>query len=71
MTPIIGKHRGWTHSKLAALLAPLPILVIPYIATNQLGDSAILLYAASVAGYYSHLLLDGLIIKRFRIKGGW
>ena len=71
MTPILSKHRGWTHSKLAALLVPIPILIIPYLSTNQIGDSAILLYAASVAGYFSHLLLDGLVVKRIKIKGGW
>ena len=71
MTPIVGTHRGWTHRKLTALLIPLPILVVPYLATNRVGDVAMLLYTASVAGYFSHLLLDGLIFKRFRIKGGW
>ncbi len=71
MTPIVGSHRGWTHSKIAALLVPTPILIIPYLANNYVGQTAILLYAGSVAGYFSHLLLDGLIIKRFRIKGGW
>ena len=71
MTPIIGHHRGWTHSKLAVFIVPLPIMIIPYLATNQVGDTAILLYIASVAGYMSHLLLDGLIFKWFRIKGGW
>lgn len=71
MTPIVGTHRGWTHKKLTAVLVPLPIMIIPYLATKHVGDMAILLYIASVMGYYSHLLLDGLIIKRFRIKGGW
>lgn len=71
MTPIVGSHRGWTHKKLTALLVPAPILIIPYLANNYVGQTAILLYIASVAGYFSHLLLDGLIIKRFRIKGGW
>jgi hypothetical protein len=23
MTPILGKHRGWTHSKLAMILVPI------------------------------------------------
>lgn len=71
MTPIVGTHRGWTHKKPAMFLVPLPILIIPYLATNRVGDTAILLYVASVAGYFSHLLLDGLIVKWFRIKGGW
>ena len=71
MTPIVGHHRGWTHKKWAMVLVPLPILVVPYLATNKVGDTAILLYTASVAGYFTHLLLDGLIVKWFRIKGGW
>lgn len=71
MTPIVGHHRGWTHKKPAMFLVPLPILVVPYLATNTVGDTALLLYAASVAGYFTHLLLDGLIVKWVRVKGGW
>lgn len=71
MTPIVGTHRGWTHTKWAGVLVPLPIMIIPYLATKHVGDMAILLYTASVLGYFSHLLLDGLIIKQVRIKGGW
>lgn len=71
MTPIVGTHRGWTHKKLTAFLVPLPILVTPYLATNSVGDTALLLYVAALTGYLSHLLLDGLIFKWFRIKGGW
>ena len=71
MTPIIGKHRGWTHSKLAAFLVPAPILVVPYLSSEQFHQAGILLYIAAVAGYLSHLLLDGLIWKRIRVRGGW
>lgn len=71
MTPILGTHRGWTHKKLTMFLIPSPILIIPYLVTNHVGDTAILLYVAAVAGYFSHLLLDGLIFKWFRVKGGW
>src|SRR5665647_255892 len=28
MTPIIGKHRGWTHSRIAMFLVPLPIVFV-------------------------------------------
>jgi membrane-bound metal-dependent hydrolase YbcI (DUF457 family) len=68
MTPVLGKHRGWTHSKLAMILVPLPLLVIPYIYKQSLLQTAILFYAAAVIGYFSHLLLDGLITKRIRFK---
>lgn len=68
MLPVVGKHRGWTHSKWAMLLVPLPILLVPYLYNDQNLSVAAVYYGASVAGYFSHLLLDGLIIKWFRIK---
>lgn len=68
MTPIIGKHRGWTHSKLAMVLVPLPILIVPYLHNHHVWTLGFLIYGSAVAGYFSHLLLDGLIIKAFRIK---
>lgn len=67
MMPIIGKHRGWTHHKLAMFLVPLPIVIIPYLHNQQVGTLGLLIYGAAVAGYFSHLLLDGLIIRSFRI----
>ena len=71
MTPIVGNHRGWTHKRWAAVIVPLPILLVPYLTVNSVGDTAILLYVSSVAGYLSHLLLDGLIIKKLRVKSRW
>ena len=71
MTPIVGKHRGWTHSKWAMVVVPLPILLVPYLYQSDNLVVAGLFYGAAVAGYFSHLLLDGLIWKKFRIKGGW
>lgn len=69
MTPIIGKHRGWTHSKIAMILVPLPIVLVSYLYRNEILTSTMLIYGAAVSGYFSHLLFDGLILKRFRIKG--
>lgn len=69
MTPIIGKHRGWTHSKLAMILVPLPIILVPYSYHPAILTPCILLYGAAVVGYFSHLLLDGRISKYIRIKG--
>jgi hypothetical protein len=71
MTPIVGSHRGWTHSKLAMLLVPSPILIVPYLSSASIGQTGLLIYGAAVAGYFSHLLFDGLIWKRFRVRGSW
>lgn len=66
MLPIIGKHRGWTHHKLAMFLVPSPILIIPYLHNQQVWTVGLLIYGAAVAGYFSHLLLDGQIIRKLR-----
>jgi membrane-bound metal-dependent hydrolase YbcI (DUF457 family) len=68
LTPIICKHRGWTHTKWAMLLVTAPLIIIPYLYRPSVLQPAILLYGAAVVGYFSHLLLDGLIWKHFRIK---
>jgi hypothetical protein len=69
MTPIVGKHRGWTHSKLAMVAVPLPIVLIPYLHNQHVFTLGLLIYGAAVAGYFSHLLLDGLIVPFIRFKG--
>ncbi|HUC89291.1 MAG TPA: metal-dependent hydrolase [Patescibacteria group bacterium] len=69
MTPIVGKHRGWTHSKLAMLLVPVPIIILPYLHNHHVWTLGLLIYGAAVAGYFSHLLLDGLIVPFIRFKG--
>ncbi|MGB4759198.1 MAG: metal-dependent hydrolase [Candidatus Saccharimonadales bacterium] len=68
MFPIIGHHRGWTHKKWAMFVVPLPIVLIPYLYNEAALKIALVYYGAAVAGYFSHLLFDGLIIKKFRIK---
>lgn len=68
MLPVVGKHRGWTHSKLAMVLVPLPIAIVPYLYSEKALSISLIYYGAAVAGYFSHLLLDGLIVKWFRIK---
>ncbi len=69
MTPIIGKHRGWTHSKLAMIAVPLPIVLAPYLHSERVLGASLLIYGAAVAGYFSHLLLDGLIVRWIHFKG--
>lgn len=68
MLPIVGHHRGWTHKKWAMFVIPLPILIVPYLYNDQILQASIVYYSAAVVGYSSHLFLDGLIWKRFRIK---
>jgi membrane-bound metal-dependent hydrolase YbcI (DUF457 family) len=68
MTPIVGKHRGWTHSKLAMVLIPLPVVIISYLYRSEMLVTALLIYGAAVSGYFSHLLLDGKITKLIRVK---
>ena len=68
MLPIIGHHRGWTHKKWSMFVVPLPILLVPYLYNNQILPISAIYYGAAVVGYFSHLLFDGLIWRRFRIK---
>lgn len=70
MTPIIGKHRGWTHSFWAMLLVPLPIVLVTYAYNPQKGGMGLVIYGAAATGYFSHLLLDGRVFRKFRIKSG-
>jgi len=68
MTPIVGKHRGWTHSKWAMVLVPLPIVMVSYLYRDEVLPAALLIYGAAVAGYFSHLLLDGRVTRHIRFK---
>lgn len=68
MTPIIGRHRGWTHSFWAMVAVPLPIIVVPYLHNQHVIPVTIGVYGAAVLGYFSHLLLDGKVIKAFAIR---
>ncbi len=68
MLPILTHHRGWTHAKWAMIVVPLPIVLVPLLYSEKLLPIAVVYYGAAVTGYFSHLLLDGLIWKWFRIK---
>lgn len=68
MLPIITHHRGWTHKKWAMIVVPLPILLVPWLYNDAVLPASIVYYGAAVAGYFSHLLLDGLIWRRVRVK---
>lgn len=73
MVPVLSHHRGWTHSVWAMLLVPTPIVVVPYLYNPDLLATGLLIYGAAVAGFFSHLLLDGKIVKWIHVKGrsGW
>ena len=68
MMPIIGKHRGWTHTFWAMVLVPLPVVVVPYMHNAEVLPASLLVYGAAVIGYFSHMLLDGKVIKAFAIR---
>jgi hypothetical protein len=68
MLPIVTHHRGWTHKKWAMVAVPLPILLVPWLYTEHMLPASIVYYGAAVAGYFSHLLLDGLITRYIRVK---
>jgi membrane-bound metal-dependent hydrolase YbcI (DUF457 family) len=70
MFPILGKHRGWTHSKIAMVLVPAPIVLVPYLNKTSILATYLIFYGAATTGYFSHLLLDGRIVRWIRVKGG-
>ena len=77
MLPLIGNHRGWTHSKLTMLLLPAVFLILPiYFQRDQLDGYELLaaqnlvllkdglpFYTASLIGYATHLHLDGILLR--------
>lgn len=68
MTPIVGKHRGWTHSKISMFLVPLPIVIVSFLYRDAIVPATLMIYGAALVGYFSHLLLDGKIVKSIAIK---
>lgn len=73
MLPILGKHRGWTHSFIAMFLVPLPLVLGPYLFNPGNWYYALTYYGAGVVGYFSHLFFDGRIsrfMRRYR-HGHW
>lgn len=62
LLPIVGKHRGWTHSWWAMVLIPSPLLVLPYMMFPERPLIGVPFYGAAVVGYLSHLFMDGLVV---------
>ena len=69
--PALGKHRGWTHTYWAMLLIPSPFLVMPYVLFPERPLAGLPFYLAAVVGYFSHLVMDGLVIPRPGRKKSW
>lgn len=61
--PVLGKHRGWTHTWWAMLLVPSPLLILPYVFFPERPLAGLPFYGAAVVGYISHLFMDGLVIR--------
>jgi len=66
LIPIISKHRGWTHTLWAMVLIPLPILAGPMYLSKTTTTEGLPYYLGAVAGYLSHLLADGMLLRRRR-----
>ena len=70
--PALGKHRGWTHTTWAMVLIPSPLVILPTVLTPDDPLSGLPFYGAAVVGYFSHLVLDGLVIPLpGRRRRGW
>ena len=60
--PILAKHRGWTHSRITAILLPTPLLFVPMVIYGSEIFDGIPYYCAAVTGYFSHLFFDRKLI---------
>ena len=45
------------------LLIPSPLLVLPSVLAPERPLAGLPFYGAAVVGYFSHLVLDGLVVK--------
>jgi membrane-bound metal-dependent hydrolase YbcI (DUF457 family) len=59
--PLLGKHRGWTHTWLAAFLVPAVFFLVPMLLAGEVRPFLVICYIVSVVAYMSHLVLDGYI----------
>lgn len=63
LLPALGHHRGWTHTWWAMLLIPSPLLILPYLHMPERPLVGLPFYGAAVVGYFSHLFMDGMILR--------
>ena len=79
MLPLVGKHRGWTHSRITMFLLPglflfpamydidlrsLNLSSFDYSHPDYTDLSGLPFYVASFIGYATHLYLDGLLFGK-------
>ena len=76
MLPMIGKHRGWTHSRVTMFFFPMIFIIIPlylhkdiinvehWFSPTNLGliKTFVPFYVAGLIGYATHLHLDGVLL---------
>lgn len=60
MLPMITAHRGPFHSVVAAIIVPIPALIIPFILAGDLNykNLGVSYYIAFLLGYLSHIVAD-------------
>ncbi len=58
MLPILGRHRGWTHTWWAMILVPSPILLLPWLLFEKSPTVLWPYYVSAFLGYFSHLAID-------------
>ena len=56
--PVLSKHRGWTHSKITAVLFPAPLVLVPMYVFGGTLLEGLPYYFAAMTGYFSHLFFD-------------
>lgn len=66
--PVVGKHRGWTHTWWAMVLIPSPLLILPYLFFPDRPLSGLPFYGAALVGYMSHLVMDGMPLRWLRSR---
>ncbi|MBN2013115.1 metal-dependent hydrolase [candidate division KSB1 bacterium] len=60
-TGIIFKHRGFLHTRIAAFVLPLPLLLIPLFINFHVRAMGFEFYLSTAFGYLTHLAADGMI----------
>jgi len=64
MLPLIGKHRGWTHSRIVMFGLCGAIAAIPMIIEGGVTWVGLPYAIAALLGYASHLFKDGILFTR-------